>query len=454
MNTIEQIINAQREYFNTGITLPVAARLKCLKALKAEIIAREADIFAALKSDLNKSQSESYMVEVGMVLEDLSNTIKHLKKWAKPKRARTPLAQFPSKSYMLPSPYGVTLVISPWNYPFLLTMQPVISSIAAGNTVVVKPSRASAETSRVMKSLIENVFPSEHVACIYGENANAEVLDCKFDYIFFTGGAEVGKKVYVAASQNLTPVTLELGGKSPTVVDETAKIDLAAKRIVFGKLLNAGQTCIAPDYIVAHSSIADRLVECMKKYINKFYPDALNCEYFGKIISERHYNRVKNLLDGNIVCGGGFDDEKHKIEPTVIYPATLDDKAMQEEIFGPIMPVLTYSDEAELYKILYAHPTPLAFYLFTGKKKNEKKLMRKFMFGGGCVNDVIMHIATTKMPFGGVGTSGIGSYHGEAGFKTFSHVKSVLKKSTKLDLPIRYTPYSKFKDKLVRFFMK
>ncbi len=454
MNTIEQIVNTQREYFNAHNTLPVATRLKYLKSLKATIKAREQDILDALKADLNKSASESYMVEVGMVLEELSYTIKHVKKWAKPSRRGTPLAQFPSKSYVLPSPYGVTLIIAPWNYPFLLAMQPLVDSVAAGNTVVLKPSRASAQTSRVMKEIVESVFPPEYVTCIYGESANAEVLDCKFDYIFFTGGAEVGKKVYEAASRNLTPVTLELGGKSPTVVDETAKIDLAARRIVFGKLLNAGQTCIAPDYIVAHKSIADKLVECMKKYINKLYPDALNCEYFGKIISERHYNRVKNLLSGNIVFGGGYNDEQQKIEPTIIYPATLDDNAMQEEIFGPIMPVLTYSTESELNKILDAHPTPLAFYLFTGKKKTEKKLLQRVQFGGGCVNDVIMHIATTKMPFGGVGTSGIGSYHGKTGFMTFSHCKSILKKSTKLDMPIRYTPYSKFKDKLVRFFMK
>lgn len=454
MNTIEQTVRAQREFFNTGNTLPVAFRVKYLKALKAAIVAHKNDIFDALKSDLNKSASESYMVEVGMVLEELSYTIKHVKKWAKPHRAHTPLAQFPSKSYELSSPYGTALIISPWNYPFLLTLQPLVGAIAAGNTVVVKPSRASAETSRVMKEIIEAVFPAEYVSCIYGENANAEVLDCKFDYIFFTGGAEVGKKVYQAASKNLTPVTLELGGKSHAVVDETAKLDLAAKRIVFGKLLNAGQTCIAPDYVVAHKSVADKLVECMKKHIQKLYPDALSCEYFGKIISERHYNRIKNLIEGNVYFGGGFDDQTHKIEPTIIYPATLDCKAMQEEIFGPVLPVLTYSDEKELLSILAAHPTPLAFYLFTQNKKYEKKLLRSFLFGGGCVNDTIMHIATSKMAFGGVGTSGIGNYHGKASFVTFSHSKAILKKSTKLDLPIRYTPYSNGKDKLVRFFLK
>ena len=454
MNAIEQIVNSQREYFNAGNTLQVASRIKYLKELKADIISHEKEIFDALKADLNKSVSESYMVEVGMILEELSYTIKRVKKWAKPRRAKSPLAQFPSKSYELFSPYGVTLIIAPWNYPFLLTMQPLVGAIAAGNTAVVKPSRASANTSRVMKEIVERVFPKEYVSCIYGEDANQEVLECKFDYIFFTGGAEVGKKVYTAASKNLTPVTLELGGKSPVVVDETAKIDLAAQRIVFGKLLNAGQTCIAPDYVVAHKSVADKLVESMKKYIDKLYPDALKCEYFGKIISERHFNRVKGLIDGNVYCGGGFDEQTQKIEPTIIYPATLAGKAMQEEIFGPVLPVLNYSEEKELFDILSAHPTPLAFYLFTQSKKREKKFMRNCLFGGGCVNDVIMHIATSRMAFGGVGTSGIGSYHGKNSFVTFSHSKAILKKSTVIDLPIRYTPYSNSKDKLVRFFLK
>lgn len=453
-----EIVNEQREYFESGKTLDVKTRLWYLKRLKLAIKSHEAEIFAALKADLDKSQSETYMVEIGMVLEDLSHIIKHLKKWTKPKRRRSPLAQFPAKSYTLPSPYGNTLVIAPWNYPFLLSMQPVIGSVAAGNTVILKPSRASANTSAIMRKIIESVFPCGLAACLYGdnceENINELILDYKFDYIFFTGGADVGRKVYAAASKNLTPVTLELGGKSPVIVDETAKIDLAARRIVFGKLLNAGQTCIAPDYVIAHKSVADRLANAVKKYIDRMYPNALDCEYFGKIINMRHYIRVKNLLNGNVYCGGGYDDEKLKIEPTVLYPATLDDNAMQEEIFGPILPILTYSTESELLDIIGKHPTPLALYLFTSKKKTEKRLLSKIMFGGGCVNDTIMHIATSKMPFGGVGTSGIGNYHGRASFDTFSHTKSVLKKSTALDLPIRYAPYSKSKDKLVRFFMK
>lgn len=452
---IESIIEEQRKYFADGKTLDVRSRLRYLKALKQSIVAHTDKIAAALKADLGKSPSESYMTEIGMVLEDLSCHIKHLKKWAKPKRRRSPLAQFPSKSYILPSPYGNTLIISPWNYPFLLSIQPLVGAIGAGNTVLLKPSRASAATSAVMKELIESVFPQGLAACVYGtDDINDEILTYKFDYVFFTGGKDVGKKVYEAAAKNLTPVTLELGGKSPVVIDRTAKLDLAAKRVVFGKFLNVGQTCVAPDYVIAHESVADKFVACLKKYITKLYPDALDSDDYGKIISARHYERVKKLIGGNVVCGGAFDDEKRKIEPTVIYPATREDPAMQEEIFGPVLPVLTYSTDEQLFDIINAHPTPLAFYLFTSKKKTEKRLLPRIAFGGGCVNDTIIHIASTHIPFGGVGGSGIGSYHGQKSFETFSHMKSVLKKSNTIDLPIRYTPYSKGKDKMIRFFMK
>lgn len=452
---IEQIISTQRKYFDDGYTLNVNTRLNYLKAFKKAIAEFEPKICAALKADLGKSASESYMSEIGMVLEDLSCHIKHLKSWAKPKRKKTPLAQFPAKSYVLPSPYGNVLIISPWNYPFLLSIQPLVGAIAAGNTVLLKPSRASANTSAVMKELIEAVFPQELAACVYGtDGINEEILEHKFDYVFFTGGKEVGKKVYAAAAKNLTPVTLELGGKSPVIVDKSAKIDLAARRIVFGKFLNVGQTCVAPDYIVAHTSVADKLVESIKKYIAIQYPDALKSDAYGKMISERHYDRVKKLICGNVACGGGFDDNTHKIEPTVIYPATVNDPAMQEEIFGPVLPVLTYTAEQELLDIISRNPTPLAFYLFTTNKRAEKTLLNQFAFGGGCVNDTIMHIASSHIPFGGVGGSGIGCYHGENSFKTFSHFKSIIKNSNALDLPIRYAPYTKGKDKLIRFFMK
>ena len=441
---LEKTIEAQRAYFKTDITLNVNFRLGYLKKLKAAIKTREKTIVAALKSDLGKSAEESYMSEIGMVLEDLSYHIKKLKKWVKPVKRSSPLAQFPSKSYMLPSPYGNVLIISPWNYPFLLSMQPLVGAIAAGNTVLLKPSRSSAATSAVMNEIIESVFPPELAACAYGsDDINNAVLEHKFDYIFFTGGKDVGKTVYAAASKFLTPVTLELGGKSPAVVDKTAKIDLAAKRVVFGKFLNVGQTCVAPDYAIVHESVADRFVERVKFWIRKLYPDALANPDYGKIINARHFERVKSLIDGNVVIGGGCDENAHKIEPTVIYPATLDCAAMQQEIFGPILPVLTYSTDDELIKIIDEHPTPLAFYLFTSKTKNEKSLLPRVGFGGGCVNDTIIHLASTQLPFGGVGGSGMGSYHGKKSFETFSHYKSVLKKSNAIDLPFRYTPYSK-----------
>lgn len=452
---IENIIEAQRKYFQTHKTLDVKTRLAYLKKLKATIIANEDDIAAALKADLGKSKNESYMAEIGMVLEDLGNHIKHLKKWAKPKRRRSPLAQFPSKSYILPSPRGNVLIISPWNYPFLLSMQPLVGAIAAGNTVVLKSSRSSAATSAAMKRIIEKVFPPELVVSVYGDDGiNAEVLTYKFDYIFFTGGKEVGQKVYEAASKFLTPVTLELGGKSPAVVDGTAKIDLAAKRIVFGKFLNVGQTCVAPDYVIAHESIADKLAESLKKYITKLYPNALSNDDYGKIISERHYERVKGLISGNVYCGGGFDDAARKIEPTVLYPASMGDAAMRQEIFGPVLPVLTYSTDEELADIISKNHEPLAFYLFTSKRKAEKTLLPRVAFGGGCVNDVVIHLASTQLPFGGFGGSGMGSYHGKKSFETFSHFKSILKKSNVVDLPFRYTPYTKGKDRLIRFFLK
>lgn len=452
---IEEVLAEQRRYFASGATLDVKVRLKFLKELKAAIVGRQADIAEALKLDLGKSASESYMTETGMVLEDLGCAIKHLKKWAKRRRRHSPLAQFPSKCYVTPSPYGSVLIISPWNYPFLLSMQPLVGAIAAGNTVILKPSRASSATSEIMQKIISEVFPKDLCFCAFGaDGLNDEALKNKFDYIFFTGGKEVGKKVYSAAASFLTPVTLELGGKSPVIVDKTAKLDLAAKRIVFGKLLNVGQTCVAPDYCIAHADIADKLVESLKKYCDRLYPNALELESYGKIISERHYERVKALITGNVVYGGKCDDGSRRIEPTLIYPATPEHPAMQEEIFGPVLPILTYRTEEELRNIISLNPEPLALYLFTRDRKSERSLVRSIAFGGGCVNDTIMHIATTSMPFGGVGGSGIGSYHGKKSFETFSHYKSIMKKSNKMDLPVRYTPYTKTKDKLVRYFMK
>lgn len=452
---IEDIINAQKQFFKEGKTLNLNTRLTYLKKLKASIQANESMLCEALQKDLGKSATEAYMSEIGMVLEDLSNHIKHLKKWAKLKRAKTPLAQFPSKGYLLPSPYGNTLILSPWNYPFLLSFQPLIGAVSAGNTVILKPSRFSEKTSLAMKKIIESVFEENYVAVPFAEEGiGQKLLEYKFDYIFFTGGEKTGRSVYEAAAKNLTPVTLELGGKSPVIVEKSAKIDLCAKRIVFGKFLNVGQTCVAPDYVIVHESVKDKFIEALKKWIEKLYPAALENEDYGKIITQRHFERLKKLICGNVAVGGKSDDEKRKIEPTVIYPADETCPAMQEEIFGPVLPVLTYKTENELYEIISKHPTPLALYLFTSNKAAEKRILSKIQFGGGCVNDVVIHLACSTLPFGGVGNSGMGSYHGKKSFETFSHCKSVLKKSNLIDLPIRYTPYTKFKTKLIRFFMK
>lgn len=452
---IKDLVNAQRIYFKTGKTLDIKTRIHYLKELKKVIKEYEVKITAALYEDLGKSAHEAYMSEIGMVLEDLSYHIKHVKSWAKKERKSSPLAQFPSKSCVLPSPYGNTLIISPWNYPFLLSMQPLIGAVGAGNTVILKPSRASKATSAVIKEIVGKVFPEQYVTCVYeGDGLNDEILAYKFDYIFFTGGKIVGKTVYRAASENLTPVTLELGGKSPVIIDRTAKLNLAAKRVAFGKFLNVGQTCVAPDYAIVHKDVADKFVEYLKEWIAKLFPDALENNEYGKIINERHYERVKGLIAGNVVYGGKFDDNKRKIEPTVIYPASHSDRAMGEEIFGPVLPVLTYSDERELFEIIDENPTPLALYLFTTDKKTEKKILSSVQFGGGCVNDVVIHLASTGLPFGGVGESGTGSYHGKKSFETFSHYKSILKKSNVIDLPMRYSPYKKFYDKLIHMFIK
>ena len=452
---IDEIIKNLRNFFDSGNTLDVKTRLSYLKKLKAAIIENEVKICTALKKDLGKSASEAYMCEIGMVLEDLSYQIKHLKGWVKPERKRSPMAQFPSSSYILPSPYGCTLIISPWNYPFLLSLQPLIGAVGAGNTVLLKPSRFSKHTSAVIKELVGSVFPPEYAAVVYGDDGlSQKLLEYKFDYIFFTGGARVGKSVYVQAANNLTPVTLELGGKSPVIIDKTADINLAAKRVAFGKFLNAGQTCVAPDYVLVHESVAKQFANSLKVWIEKLFPDALENEDYGKIITQRHFDRLLSLICGNVYYGGNSDSGKLKIEPTVIYPASPDDAAMREEIFGPVLPIIEYSTEEKMFSVIEANRTPLALYLFTTKKSTEQKVFSHVQFGGGCVNDVVIHLASTSLPFGGVGNSGIGSYHGKKSFETFSHFKSVLKKSNLIDMPVRYTPYTKFKDKLIKFFMK
>lgn len=452
---MEQLVAAQRDYFNSGATLDVDSRLAALDRLKDAILKHEDDISAALKADLNKSPFETYMCEVGLVLNELNYIRKHMKKWIKDKRVPTPLAQFPSRSFRHPEPYGVVLVMAPWNYPFMLALEPVAGAIAAGNCVVIKPSAYSPATSAVMAKLVAEAFDPRHVTVVEGgRSENQALLDQTFDYIFFTGGTAVAREVMAKAALHLTPVSLELGGKSPCIVDQTANLKVAAKRLAFGKYLNAGQTCVAPDYLLVHESVKDALAAELEKNVRDFFgDDPLSCPDYVKIINEKHYQRIQRLIDGeHAVFGGQARDGK--IAPTLLDGVTGNSPVMQEEIFGPVLPMLTYSDLEEAISFITSRPKPLALYLFTTDKRTEKQVLSRVSYGGGCVNDTIIHLATPYMPFGGVGNSGMGGYHGKASFDTFTHYKSVLKKANWLDLPMRYQPYTKGNLKLLRMFLK
>ena len=458
---IETIVQAQRECFATGATLPVTLRKEALIRLQKEIRSREGQLCEAMRQDLNKSRYESYMCEIGLVLDELGHTIRKLEKWAKPKRAATPMAQFAARSYMLKEPYGLALVMAPWNYPFLLSMDPVVGAIAAGNCVILKPSAYAPATSRAMAELIAAVFDPRWVTVVEGgRKENSALLDQKFDYIFFTGGVTVGKLVMEKASQNLTPVTLELGGKSPVIVDETADIPLTARRLAFGKVLNAGQTCVAPDYLLVQRSVKDRLVSELKKQFETMLGnDPLHNPDFVRIINRKHFDRLLGLLEGEpLLCGGRSraDDVSGWIEPTLVDVSDPEScKPMQEEIFGPILPVISYDTLDEAIAFVNARPKPLALYLFTKNKRVKEQVLRRCSYGGGCINDTIIHLATHEMPFGGVGNSGMGGYHGRFSFDTFSHTKSIVDKACWIDMPLRYFPYSrKLYDKVIHFFMR
>ncbi|MDE6585392.1 MAG: aldehyde dehydrogenase [Clostridia bacterium] len=456
-NEIQAVLESQRAFFKSGKTLDVKYRIKHLKALYAAVKANLDLIHEGLYKDLGKSESESYMCETGLVLSELSYMIKRVKKFAKPQRVKTPLAQFKSKSYRLPSPYGNVLIMNPWNYPVLLSLDPLIDAIAAGNTAVVKLSAYSPNTNEAIKKVVESVFDPEYVAVIFGgRSINETLINSKFDYIFFTGSKSVGKLVYEKAAANLTPVTLELGGKSPCIVDETADIPLAAKRIVWGKFLNLGQTCVAPDYVLCAEAIHEKLIAEIKKQIEKqFGENPLQNPAYGKVISEKHFQRVCKLIDkSKAVHGGNADESTLKIEPTVLDNVSFDDAVMQEEIFGPVLPVLTYREDSEVIKYVSENDSPLALYVFSENKKRIKKFTTELGFGGGCINDVVIHLATSHMPFGGFGESGLGGYHGKAGFETFTHYKSIVNKSARIDLPMRYQPFKKSNDKLIKKFLK
>jgi aldehyde dehydrogenase (NAD+) len=448
MADIKEIIKLQREYYSKEETLAPAFRREALKNLMASIRQHEEEINTALKKDLNKAPFETYASELGLVYTELKDAIKNIYRWSRRKRVRTPLVHFKSTSYLVSEPYGVVLIMSPWNYPFQLTLAPLIGAIAGGNCAVVKPSAYSPATSAVIAKIIRNCFDEKYIAVIEGGRAaNQELLLEHFDYIFFTGSVSVGKLVMEAASKNLTPVTLELGGKSPCIVHKDADIDLAAKRIIWGKTLNSGQTCVCPDYLLVHREVKEELLSAMKKYIRIFYGDKpCENEEFPRIVNEKHFERLKRLMEGaEIVTGGESNEKTLQISPTILNHVTWEDAVMQEEIFGPILPVLEYENIGEVIQMVNSHPKPLALYLFTGSRELEKKIVGSVPFGGGCINDTLVHLATSYMPFGGVGSSGMGGYHGKWSFDTFTHKKSILKKSNLFDINIRYAPY---KDKL------
>ena len=473
-----EILERQRRFFNEGHTLDIRHRKRLLKLLRSSIIDHKDDILAALKEDLGKSETEAYMCEYGLVLSEISHTISHMVRWGRKRRVCTPLANFHSSSYILREPYGNVLIMSPWNYPFLLCISPLICALAAGNTAVIKPSAYAPATSAAIKRLIEDTFTEDYVAVVEGgRDVNADLLEQKWDYIFFTGSKTVGRVVMGKAAVHLTPVTLELGGKSPVIVDEKADLKIAAARIMFGKYLNLGQTCVAPDHVFVHESVAARFLELCKEQMRAMYGEnPLENEDYGKIISRKHYDRLCDVLDDcrsklgdeAILAGGVKQDERLRISPTIVMaghlpasdeagagrPAFEELKIMQDEIFGPLLPVISYSDLYDVVQYVNSRPRPLACYIFTNDSTVRDNLLEALHFGGGCVNDTIIHLATDYMPFGGVGESGMGNYHGKYGFDTFSHLKSITDKKRWIDLPLRYQPYTKSKLKMIRMFLK
>lgn len=455
---IENLLQRQRNYYKSGVTIPVQFRIEQLKKLYAAVKKYETEVNEALTADLGKSSYEGFMCESGLVLSEISYMIRHTRKFAGRKTVYTPLAQFASHSFKQPVPYGNTLIMSPWNYPFLLSLDPLADAIAAGNTAIVKPSAYSPATSKVIAKIIEECFPLEYVAVIAGGRAeNTALLEQKFDFVFFTGSKAVGKEVLRHTAEHLTPAILELGGKSPCIVDASANIKLAARRIVFGKYLNCGQTCVAPDYILCESSVKDDFVrEVVKQIKLQFGEHPLQNKNYGKIVNERHFARLCGLIDRDkVVFGGESNADTCQIAPTVMDDVTYEDAVMGQEIFGPIMPILTFENFDAVVDELKEKDKPLALYLFSADQKHIHRVTSELSYGGGCINDVVIHLATSEMGFGGVGASGMGAYHGKEGFAAFSHYKSIVDKKTWLDLPMRYQPYqNKLYETLLHVFLR
>lgn len=442
---ISTILQQQRQFFATGTTLSVEFRLEQLKKLKSVIQIHEADIAAALKKDLNKAFSESLVNEIFLVIKEINFVIKNLKKWSKPKKLSTPLLLFPGHSELIYEPFGSVLLIGPWNYPFLLMMSPLIGALSAGNCVVVKPSEIAVHSQNIIAELLNDHFSREYIAVVKGGHEEVKrLLAEKFDYIFFTGGTQIGRIIMEGAAKHLTPVTLELGGKSPCIVDQTADLDYAARRIAWGKTTNAGQTCISPDYLYVHESCKTQLIEKLKEVFIQFYgADAEQSDSYSRIINKRHFDRLVKLMQKEkILFGGKINEKSLYISPTLMDNVSWQDPIMQEEIFGPILPILSFKNYEEVISAIHSHPKPLALYLFSKNKDVIKNILAQVSFGGGCINDCLVHIANVNLPFGGIGESGIGNYHGKYSFETFSHKKSIYKKSISFDFKLEYPPYS------------
>ncbi|MEX0608838.1 MAG: aldehyde dehydrogenase [Balneolaceae bacterium] len=441
---VKKLLNQQKTYFSSGATKSVEFRIHQLKTLKKILVEHENELNQAVHEDFNKSPFEMYATEIGVLHTEINYALKNLKKWAKPKRISSSLINFPSKNYSIPEPYGSVLIIAPWNYPLQLALLPLVGAIAAGNTAVIKPSEITSNTSAAISKILSKWFKEAYIAVVEGGvEVSQELLAQNFDYIFFTGSTRVGKIVMEAASKNLTPVTLELGGKSPCIVDSSADLKTSAKRLAWGKFMNGGQTCIAPDYLLIQENVKDEFLEHFKNSIRSFYDvNAKLSPDFPRIVNDFHFDRLSQFLkDGEIFFGGKSDPKQRYIEPTVLDNISLEDAVMQEEIFGPILPVLTFKDLPEAVDIVNSRPKPMALYLFTKNRKAEQMVLENCSFGGGAINDVILQIVNHKLPFGGVGKSGMGAYHGHKSFEIFSHYKSIVKKSFWFDFPVRYPPY-------------
>lgn len=455
--TAKEIVEKQRSFFHSGQTLSVKYRIEQLKKFKKVLKQNEDILYKAIDKDFGKSKYETYITELSLTYHEINQAIKKVRKWAQPKYVLTNLANFPGKSRIIPEPFGNALVIGAWNYPYQLTLVPAISAIAAGNTVVIKPSELAANTSTAMAKLINENFKPEFLFVQEGSvKETTELLNERFDKIFFTGSTAVGKIVAKAAAENLTEVTLELGGKSPVFVLPDASLKMTAKRVAWGKFLNAGQTCVAPDYVLVHTNIKDKFLEELKKQVEEIHGKApKGKETYVRIINKRHFDRLNELIHKDkIYCGGEVDEEHLYISPTILDNISFEDKVMEDEIFGPILPVIEFTDLDEIITKVKMHPNPLALYVFTKKRKLKEKLIREISFGGGSVNDTILHLSNSKLPFGGKGFSGTGNYHGKAGFDTFSHKKSILYKGLWFEPFLKYAPYTKWKMKILKWIIE